>query len=184
MSIFKIFIKWGDSPPKKVLRWVLSMNVKKNKAVSTSTPQTDSPLKERGIYSNKPKQSLIRETEKWKWSHSVLSDSFDPMDCSLSGSSVHGFFRARVLEWTAVSFSRRSSLPRNRTRVSLIAGRRFTVWATREAPENISETNGLWENKGQGNLSQLEASWEAFWSTYYLKMSLKAAKMENSWKSS
>ena len=30
----------------------------------------------------------------------------DPMDCSLSGSSFHGIFQARVLEWTAISFSR------------------------------------------------------------------------------
>ena len=29
----------------------------------------------------------------------------DPMDCSLPGSSVHGIFRARVLEWVAVAFS-------------------------------------------------------------------------------
>ena len=57
----------------------------------------------------------------------------DPMDRSLSGSSVHGIFQARVLEWIAISFSRRSSHPRNRTQVSCIAGRRFTVWATREA---------------------------------------------------
>ena len=49
----------------------------------------------------------------------------DPMDCSLSGSSVHGIFQARVLEWIAISFSRGSSRPRNRTRVSRIAGRRF-----------------------------------------------------------
>ena len=34
---------------------------------------------------------------------------FDPMDCSLSGSSVHGIFQARVLEWIAISFSRGSS---------------------------------------------------------------------------
>ena len=33
----------------------------------------------------------------------------DPMDCSLSGSSVHGSFQAKVLEWTAISFSRGSS---------------------------------------------------------------------------
>ena len=32
----------------------------------------------------------------------------DPMDCSLPGSSVHGIFQARVLEWGAVAFSRRS----------------------------------------------------------------------------
>ena len=37
----------------------------------------------------------------------------DPMDCSLSGSSVHGIFQARVLEWIAISFSRGSSQPRN-----------------------------------------------------------------------
>ena len=30
----------------------------------------------------------------------------DPMDCSLPGSSVHGIFQARVLEWGAITFSR------------------------------------------------------------------------------
>ena len=55
------------------------------------------------------------------------------MDCSLPGSSVHGSFQARILEWVAISFSRRSSQPRDWTQVSRIAGRRFTVWATREA---------------------------------------------------
>ena len=30
----------------------------------------------------------------------------DPMDCSLPGSSVHGVFQARVLEWGAIAFSR------------------------------------------------------------------------------
>ena len=37
----------------------------------------------------------------------------DPMDCSLPGSSVHGIFQARVLEWVAISFSRGSSSPRS-----------------------------------------------------------------------
>ena len=55
------------------------------------------------------------------------------MDCSLPGSSVHGIFQARVLEWVAISFCRGSSWPRDRTQVSHIAGRRFIVWATREA---------------------------------------------------
>ena len=55
----------------------------------------------------------------------------DPMDCSLPGSSVHRIFQARVLEWVAISFSRGSSQPRDRTHT---ADRRFTVWATREAP--------------------------------------------------
>ena len=56
----------------------------------------------------------------------------DPMDCSLSGSSVHGIFQARVLEWVATSFSRGSSWPRDQTLVSHIVGGCFTIWATRE----------------------------------------------------
>ena len=51
----------------------------------------------------------------------------DPMDCSLPGSSVHRIFQAIVLEWGAISFSRGSSLPRDRTRVSHIVDRRLTV---------------------------------------------------------
>ena len=58
---------------------------------------------------------------------------WDPMDCSLPGSSIHGIFYARVLELGAISFSRVSSRPGDWTQVSCIAGRRFTVWATREA---------------------------------------------------
>ena len=42
-----------------------------------------------------------------------------------------GILQARVLEWVAMPFSRRSSQPRNRTQVSHIAGRFFTIWATR-----------------------------------------------------
>ena len=43
-----------------------------------------------------------------------------PMDCSLPGSSIHGIFQARVLEWIAISFSRGSSRARDRTHVSYI----------------------------------------------------------------
>ena len=41
----------------------------------------------------------------------------DPMDSSLPGSTVHGIFQARILEWVAVSFSRRSFQPRDWTQV-------------------------------------------------------------------
>ena len=57
-----------------------------------------------------------------------------PMDCSPPGSSVHGIFQERILEWVVISFSRGSSQPRDWTQVSLIAGRCFNLWATREAP--------------------------------------------------
>ena len=50
----------------------------------------------------------MHESEKWKWSGSVVSDSSDPMDCSPPGSSIHGIFQARVLEWGAIAFSKYS----------------------------------------------------------------------------
>ena len=50
----------------------------------------------------------------------------DPIDCSLPGSSVRGILQARILEWVAIPFSRGSSLPRDRTWVSCVAGRVFT----------------------------------------------------------
>ena len=61
----------------------------------------------------------------------------DPMDCSPPGSSVHGILQARILEWVAISFSRGSSWPRDRTQVSRTAGRHFYLWATREAPNHL-----------------------------------------------
>ena len=58
---------------------------------------------------------------------SVVSDFCDPLDCSLPGSSGHEIFQARILKWVAISFSRRSSQPRDWTQVSHIVGRSFTV---------------------------------------------------------
>ena len=55
------------------------------------------------------------------------------MNSSLPGSSVHGIFQARILKWVAISFSRRSSPPRDQTWVSCIASRFFTNWSTWEA---------------------------------------------------
>ena len=48
-------------------------------------------------------------------SRSVVSDFWDPMDCTPPGCSVHGILQARTLEWVASSFSRGSSPPRYRT---------------------------------------------------------------------
>ena len=70
--------------------------------------------------------SLTNESE----SESLVAQSCptlcDPMDCRLPGSSVHGIFQARILEWVAISFSRGSSWPRDQTWVSHIVGRHFT----------------------------------------------------------
>ena len=47
---------------------------------------------------------------------------------------VHGILQAKILEWVAIAFPRGSFWPRDRTQVSCIAGRFFTIWTTREAP--------------------------------------------------
>ena len=60
----------------------------------------------------------------------------NPMDCSPPDSPVHGMSQARILEWDAISFSRASSQPRDRTCISCIfcIGRRIlNHWATWEA---------------------------------------------------
>ena len=69
---------------------------------------------------------------------------FDPMDCISPGSSVHGVLQARILDWVAIPFSRGSSLPRDQTQVSWIAGGFFTIWAI------------IWKPKG----FQREARWK------------------------
>ena len=50
-------------------------------------------------WSELPIPTPVHESEKGKWSRS------DPKDCSLPGSSVHGIFQAKVLEWGAIAFS-------------------------------------------------------------------------------
>ena len=58
---------------------------------------------------------------------------WNPMVCSLPGSSLHGILQAWILEWVAISFSMASSPSRDPTQVSRIPGRRFNLWATRVA---------------------------------------------------
>ena len=62
---------------------------------------------------------------------SVTSDPSDTFDCTQPGSSVHGIFQARILEWITIYFSRESSWPRDQTCVSYVSciiGRFFTYW--------------------------------------------------------
>ena len=67
-----------------------------------------------------PPGKLFTKRSEVKWSEVAQScpTLCDPMDCSLRGSSVHGIFQARILEWVAISFSKRSSRPRDQTQVS------------------------------------------------------------------
>ena len=64
----------------------------------------DSPGKNTGVGCHFPLQCVKMKSES-EVAQSCLTLS-DPMDCSLSGSSVHGVFQARVLEWVAIAFSK------------------------------------------------------------------------------
>ena len=85
--------------------------------------------------------SISFQSESWggtrrkKWKCESLSCVWlcDPMVCSLPGSSVRGILLAGILQCFAISFSRGSFQPRDRTQVSCTAGRFLTSCATREA---------------------------------------------------
>ena len=69
----------------------------------------DSPGKNTGVGCHFLLQCMKVKSQS-EVAQSCLSPS-DPMDCSLPGSSVHGIFQARVLEWGAIAFSRECILP-------------------------------------------------------------------------
>ena len=75
-------------------------------------------------------QVIFKNIGKWKPCLTLCS----PMDYT-----VPGVLQARILEWVAYPFSSGPSRPRNWTRVSWIAGRFFTSWATGEAPRGKKE---------------------------------------------
>ena len=70
----------------------------------------------------------------------------DPMDCSPPGSSVHGIFQARVLEWGAIAFSRYI--------LKLICRRNFFDWVQKTG--NYCENRDLSQKEGRGTLSKSE----------------------------
>ena len=70
----------------------------------------------------------------------------DSMECSSPGSSLHGIFQARTLEWAVISYSRASSQPRDQTHISCISciGRRILYcWATWEGKLCRSEAQEI-----------------------------------------
>ena len=77
----------------------------------------------------------------WLWRVKVpqlCPTLYYPMDYT-----VHGILQARILEWVAFPFTRRSSQPRDRTQVSHIAGGLFTSWVTREATSEAGSEGGF-----------------------------------------
>ena len=90
-----------------------------------------------------------------------------PMDCSPPGSSVYGIVLAKIHEWVAIPFSRGPSQSRDQTQVSWIAGRFFTIWATREAPGNFPLFRKItW---GEGRLVSKNQLWRFCSTMNFLK---------------
>ena len=93
-----------------------------------------------------------------------MSDSLRPVDCSPPSSSVHGILQARIVEWVAISFSRGSSRPRDRTQVSHIAGRRFNLCTTREALKHkntVSQKTSYRDTELSTNIKDFKGGKEA-----------------------
>ena len=72
-------------------------------AAHQAPPSLDSPGKNTGVGCHFLLQCMKVKSES-EVAHSCLTLS-NPIDCSLPGSSVHGIFQARVLEWGAIAFS-------------------------------------------------------------------------------
>ena len=81
-------------------------------------------------WSGLPFPSPMHESEKWKWSRLVVSDS---LHCRQILYQLSHKGSPKILEWVGYPFSSGSFWPRNQTGVSCIAGEFFTNWAIREA---------------------------------------------------
>ena len=121
---------------------VHTSDIAKTKWSTEATINADKKIQASGNSKNtRINNILISDEGKWKSKSLAIFCAqscltlCDPMDCSPSGSSLHGILQARILEWVAVSSSRGSSQSRDWTQVSCIVGRLFTVWVTREAAE-------------------------------------------------
>ena len=114
------------------------------------------------------KALILLNPQVWEWWVLVAQSCLTlcvPTDYSLPSCSVHGISQERKLESVAILFSRGSPWPRDRTQVSSIVGRFFTIWATWEA---------LWEwcltlNRS----SKLLAEWMKEWPVNRLSPDMK-----------
>ena len=102
----------------------------------------------------------------------------DPMDCSLPGSSIHGIFQARVLEWGAIAFSASKAslgkiLLQNH---SELRGQNSVPWSFRIQDFSFMVSVSLWPHSALTACSQVLGTWGSQYS-YILKA--KKALQEN-----
>ena len=107
------------------------------------------------------------------------------MDCSPPGSSFSGDSQARVLEWVAITFSRRYSWPRDWTQVSCVAGRFFTVWAIGKSRKGLNDLDlepDILEHEVKWALGSTERS-EVKVKAYQLCQTLHSHGLYSAWNS-
>ena len=112
----------------------------------------------------------------------------DPVDCSPPGSSVHGILQARILEWVAISFSRGSSHPRDRTHVSELQADALTSEPSGKPLMNTLRVtkSKVWEN-GSGSSTALslladETWWRPRFLTLCRDVRTHAQNTQHGWK--
>ena len=106
-----------------------TLTMRKQKEIKETIPFTIAMkrIKYLGIYLPKETKDLYISSVQFSSVAQSCLTLCDPVDCNLLGFSIHGILQARILEWIAISFSRGSSRPRDRTWISCIGGRRFNL---------------------------------------------------------
>ena len=144
----------------------LKLNVQKMKIVASIFHHFMSKNGNNGkLYFGELQNHWVWWVQQWNWKKkkSEVTQSCptlcDPVDYSPPGSCVHGILQARILEWVAISLSRWSFQPRDRTQVSCIAGRCFILWATREAGRWVQLSGGFWTFFSTDLLGDWDEDW-------------------------
>ena len=117
----------------------------------------DSPGKNTGVGCHFLLQCMKVKSE----SEVTESTPRDPMDCRLPGSSVHGTYQARVLEWIAIAITNSWSLLKI-TSMSVIPSNRLILCHPLVLPPSIFPSIKVFSNK-----SVLRIRWSKFWSTIF-----------------
>ena len=89
-----------------------------------------------GVVSKRNSHSKLKDDGCYLVAQSCSTLLWTFLDCSPPGSSVNGILQARILKWVAISLSRESSQPRDRTSVFCVGRWILYCWDTWEAPKD------------------------------------------------
>ena len=120
LVLFRLHARWSVKSQRENMRDIAGLICSKSK-------YTQWFFQDFSLWFLDVKLDTLKDVRVWISAHSVMSHCHS-MDCSPPGSSVHGISQARILKWVAITFSRGSSLPKDRTHISCVpcTGRHFT----------------------------------------------------------